>query len=96
MKCGSLEEVRLNIDRIDAEIIRLIAERGSYVNQALAFKKDEAGVKDTGRVEKVIAKAREQAEKSGADPDMVEAVYREMSSRFVHKETSGFHPNNQV
>ena len=29
---------------------KLIAERGTYVVQASAFKKDEEGVKDTGRV----------------------------------------------
>lgn len=50
MTCENLEQVRENIDRIDGEIIRLIAERKSYVVQASAFKKNEEGVKDTGRV----------------------------------------------
>ena len=31
MKCNSLEEVRENIDRIDNEIIKLIAERGTGI-----------------------------------------------------------------
>ena len=43
MQCKSLEEVRSNIDRIDNEIIKLIAERGTYVVQASNFKKDEEG-----------------------------------------------------
>ena len=54
--CNSLEEVRMNIDRIDDEIIKLIAERGTYVVQASSFKKDEDGVKDTNRVKKVGAR----------------------------------------
>ena len=95
MECNSLEEVRSNIDRIDNEIIKLIAERGTYVVQASAFKKDEDGVKDTGRVEKVIAKVRIKAEEYGADPDMVEALYREMISRFVNMELSEFHKKAQ-
>ena len=74
MKCENLEQVRENIDRIDNEIIKLIAERGTYVVQASAFKKDEEGVKDTGRVEKVISKVRAKAEEYGADPDMVEEL----------------------
>lgn len=94
MKCESLEQVRENIDRIDNEIIKLIAERGTYVVQASAFKKDEDGVKDTGRVEKVIAKVREKAEEYGANPDMVEAIYREMISRFVSMEMNEFHERN--
>lgn len=95
MLCNSLEEVRANIDRIDNEIIKLIAERGTYVVQASKFKKDEDGVKDTGRVEKVIAKVRSKAEEYGADSDMVEALYREMILRFVNMEMSEFHKNTQ-
>lgn len=94
MKCENLEQVRENIDRIDNEIIKLIAERGTYVVQASAFKKDEEGVKDTGRVEKVIAKVREKAEEYGANPDMIEALYREMISRFVSMEMKEFNERN--
>lgn len=94
MKCENLEQVRENIDRIDNEIIKLIAERGTYVVQASAFKKDEEGVKDTGRVEKVIAKVRTKAEEYGANPDMVEALYREMISRFVSMEMKEFNERN--
>ena len=94
MICNSLEEVRENIDRIDNEIIRLIAERGTYVIQASQFKKDEDRVKDTGRVEKVISKVREKAEEYGADSDIVEALYREMISRFVNMEMSEFQKNS--
>lgn len=86
MKCKSLEEVRENIDRIDHEIIKLIAKRGTYVMQASAFKKNEDGVRDPRRVEAVIRKVRGKAEEYGADPDMVEALYREMISRFVQME----------
>ena len=54
MQCKTLEEVRSNIDRIDDEIIKLIAERGTYVVQASNFKKSEDGVKDNARVEKIL------------------------------------------
>lgn len=90
MKCNSLEEVRQNIDRIDSAIIGLIAERGQYVIQAAAFKKTEDGVRDSSRIERVIANVRQKAADSGADPEMVEALYREMISRFVSKEMAEF------
>lgn len=90
MKCNSLEEVRANIDRIDNEIIKLIAERGGYVVQASGFKKNEEGVRDTNRVEKVIQKVREKATLYGANEDMVEALYREMIHRFVSMEMKEF------
>lgn len=58
MQCESLEEVRANIDKIDDEMIKLIAQRGTYVMQASNFKKEEQEVKDTARVEAVIQKVR--------------------------------------
>ncbi len=90
MKCNSLEEVRSNIDRIDDQIIKLIAERTDYVKQASSFKKSEDGVKAPGRVEAVIKRVREKAEKYGANSDMVEVLYREMISRFVSMEMDVF------
>ena len=70
--------------------IKLIAERGSYVAQASKFKKNEDGVRDSSRVEKVIQKVREKAKLYGANPDMVEALYREMISRFINVEYAHF------
>lgn len=93
MQCSSLEEVRLNIDRIDTEIIKLIAERGIYVAQASKFKKNETDVKASARVEAVIARVRSKAEEYGAEADLVEAIYREMISRFVKMELQDFSKN---
>lgn len=90
MECTSLEEVRENIDRIDNEIIKLIAERGTYVIQASRFKKSADGVKAPDRVEEVITKVRSKAIEYGADPEMLETIYREMISRFVSRELEEF------
>jgi len=94
MQCNSLEEVREKIDRIDSEIIKLIAERGKYVVQASAFKKTETDVKAPNRVEAVISKVRSRAEEYGANPDLIEALYREMISRFIAMEMKEFHNSN--
>ena len=93
MICSSLEEVRSNIDRIDNEIIKLIAERTDYVKQASSFKKNESGVKAPNRVEAVIQKVREKALEYGANPDMVETLYREMISSFKNMEMDEFRKN---
>lgn len=96
MKCSTLEEVRSNIDRIDTAIIRLIAERTEYVKQASSFKKTESGVRAPDRVEAVIRRVREKASEYGADPDMTEALYREMISRFISMETEEFKRRQQA
>ena len=42
--CTSLDEIRLQIDRLDRALVALVAERGAYVAQAARFKKNRAEV----------------------------------------------------
>ena len=93
MECKSLEEVRNNIDRIDAQIVKLIAERSSFVKQASKYKKDSNDVKAPQRVESVIQKVRILATDYGADPDMIEKIYRVMIDGFINMEMDEFEKN---
>lgn len=91
MECNSLEEVRAQINRIDDELVKLIAERGKYVALAATFKKSEEGVRAPDRVKAVIERVRIVADEYGADADIVEALYREMISRFTDMELKEYH-----
>ena len=82
----SLEEVRENIDRLDRQIVTLIAERGHYVKQAARFKTSRAEVEAPQRVEQVIAKVTSLASELGADPLVIERTYRAMISAFISLE----------
>ncbi|MGL5353582.1 MAG: chorismate mutase [Clostridium sp.] len=84
--CKDLSEVRENIDRIDKQIIKFIAERSCYVKQAATFKKDSDDVKAPKRVEIVIEKVRKIAEENNVNPNIVEVVYRNMIEAFINIE----------
>jgi isochorismate pyruvate lyase len=86
MPCESLEEVRVQIDRLDREIVALLAERGDYVRQAARFKRTKDDVAAPARVEQVIGKVRALAGEKGADPVVVERVYRAMIAAFIEAE----------
>jgi isochorismate pyruvate lyase len=75
--CSSLEEVRNEIDRIDEEIISLLAERLQYVKEVIRYKKpDKTSIIAQERFDKVIAGRRELAKNQGLDGDTIEKVYR--------------------
>jgi len=80
---GSLDEVRESIDSVDQKIVRLLAEREGYVRRAARFKETRGDVEAPKRVEKVIRRVRMLAREHGADPEVVEKVYRAMISRFI-------------
>ncbi len=92
---SSLEEVRSNIDRIDREIVRLMAERSGYVLQAARFKVSETDVEAPARVEAVITKIRPLASDEGLSPDIAEAVYRTMINSFIAQEKQDFRSASQ-
>lgn len=85
-ECVSLEEVRAQIDRLDRRIVGMLAERGGYVKQAARFKKSDADVRAPQRVEQVVAKAVGLANELGANPAVVERVYRAMIAGFIEAE----------
>ena len=86
VECKNLDEVRENIDRLDREIVKLIAERSYYVRQAAKFKTTKRDVKAPKRVEEVISKVRYLAAEKGLDPDIIENIYRTMIECFINYE----------
>jgi isochorismate pyruvate lyase len=88
--CATLREVRENIDRIDRELIRLMAERGEYVREAARFKPHAAAVHDAARVEQIIAKVRALASEAKLAPEIAERTYRTMIGAFEEHERKVF------
>ncbi|WP_235720761.1 chorismate mutase [Magnetospirillum molischianum] len=83
VSCDSLDEVRTNIDRIDRMIVPLLAERAAYVAQATKFKQTRSEVVDVPRIERIITKVRALAEERGADPALIERIYRAMIESYI-------------
>ncbi|MHC2437778.1 chorismate mutase [Bradyrhizobium sp. USDA 4451] len=88
--CKTLSEVRGNIDRLDREIVRLMAERGRYVHEAARFKANPAQVEAPERAEAVVKKAMALAEADGLSPKVAEAAYRAMVRAFIDYEQGVF------
>lgn len=85
-ECTSIEEVRAQIDRIDRAIVSAIAERRQYVQAIMRFKQTEADVQAPQRQQALLQARRCWAEEDGLNPDLVEALYRELVAHFVEEE----------
>ena len=92
--CASLLEVRDHIDKLDHEIIRLMAERGQYVAEAGRFKADPAAVSAPARVEAIIVKVKSIARESGLSEDVAERTYRAMIAAFEDYERADWARRN--
>jgi isochorismate pyruvate lyase len=97
-QCASLAEVRHHIDRLDQQLVGLIAERGAYVKQAAGFKKMADEVPAPQRVAQVLDRVNGLALATGADPAVVDATWRAMIAAFIDSERlhqAALHPPSQ-
>ncbi len=94
-ECLSLAEVRTHIDRLDGELLALIAERGAYVRQAARFKRNAEEVAAPQRVAQILARIVVQADQHGLDRRVAEATWRAMITAFIaveHAEYAAVQP----
>lgn len=87
-ECKSLEEVRLEIDRIDKAVITLLGERLIYVKEVVNYrdpKKKE--VADKNRYLKVIKERGKWGENNGLNPNVIEQVYTTLLNYYIEQQT---------
>lgn len=86
--CASMDDVRVEIDRLDSDLIDLMAERFQYVDRAWQIKQGgPEGALVPWRVQQVIDKVKAQAEHKGLPPELAEAMWRQMIGWFIQYET---------
>jgi len=84
-----MSQIRDEIDRIDAALVDLIAERFGYVERAWQLKNNPAEANVPWRIQQVIDKVKTQARQRGLPVEMIEMVgaqWRNMIGWFVQYE----------
>jgi isochorismate pyruvate lyase len=85
-ECADMSEVRDQIDRIDLELVDLIAQRFGYVDRAWQLKKNPGEAYVPWRIQQVIDKVKARATEKGLPPQLTEALWRQMIGWFVQYE----------
>ena len=88
--CETMQDVRAEIDRVDREIVKILAERVNYIEQAGRIKPLRGQVRDQDRVDDVLAKVNAQAEKYGAPRELVTMLYEQMVEWCINYEFTVF------
>jgi len=77
LDCITMADLRGEIDRIDVALVRLLAERSTYVDRAAVLKaRDGMPARIDSRIAEVIANVRDRAVAGGLDPQLAETVWR--------------------
>jgi isochorismate pyruvate lyase len=89
-KCTTLDEARIKIDKVDEQIVALIAERNNYIKQIAHFKTSIDEVKAEDRIDAVISRVREQAISLDLSPNLINDLYVRMIDAMVESEIAEF------
>lgn len=88
--CNSKDEIREQIDAIDAAIIKLFAKRFSYVQEIVKYKNDEESIVALDRKNEVIHQRGIWASEAGLDKHTFEHIYRYLIDHNIGREMEIF------
>ncbi len=89
-KCNSLEEARAEIDKLDDQIVELIAARNAYIKQLAHFKESIEEIKAQDRIDDVINRVRAKAIELDLSPNLINDLYIKMIDSMVDSEVAEF------
>ena len=89
-QCNTLDEARTQIDKVDEEIVKLIAKRNDYIKQIAHFKTTIDEVKAKDRIADVISRVRQQAIELDLSPNLINDLYVRMIDGMVESEIVEF------
>ena len=79
----SLGDVREEIDRLDDDLVELIARRLRAIRRASELKAEPSDALVEWRVEEVARRVRGKAQTVGFDPDTAERIWRAMMEECI-------------
>lgn len=79
-------DVRHEVDRIDRALVKLLAERQTFMDAAARIKPSRDQVRDEARIEDVVAKVLKSAAAEGLSADIAEPVWRLLIERSIAHE----------
>ena len=93
-KCNSLEEVRIEVDKLDTRLVDLISERSHLIRQAAAFKESVEEVKAEDRIKFIMQRVRHHAIEKGVSPNMISELFTIMINEMVETEIAELRNKN--
>jgi len=84
---ADLLELRKKIDRIDSELVAVLARRQKLVEEVVEIKKrDRLPAFIPGRIDEVLVNVTRQAEGAGLSPELARILWKAMIDWFVKME----------
>ena len=83
---NTMADVRHEVDRIDRALVKLMAERQTFMDAAARIKSSRDKVYDGERIEQVVSNVLKAAETAGLSAEIAEPVWRLLIAKSIEHE----------
>jgi chorismate mutase len=85
-----LDLLRVKLDRLDNDLIKLIKRRSNLVNEVLKVKIYKNEIIDQKRIKTILKKIRKKSIQSNIDPKITNRIWKNMIWSFIDYEKRNF------
>ena len=90
LKKKKLRKIRLELDKLDNSLIKIIKKRTNLVKKVLALKDKKNQIVDHKRIKKILTNIRKKSLNNNIDPKITNRIWRNMIWTYIDFERRNF------
>ena len=90
LKRKKLSKIRLELDKLDNSLIKIIKKRSNLVKKVLELKEKKNQIVDQKRIKKILANIRKKSLKNNIDPKITNRIWKNMIWSYIDYEKRNF------
>tara|TARA_B100000900_G_scaffold349668_1_gene315907 strand:+ start:4 stop:294 length:291 start_codon:yes stop_codon:yes gene_type:complete len=90
LKRKKLSKIRLELDKLDNSLIRVIKKRTILVKKVLALKENKNQIVDQKRIKSILNNIRKKSLKNKIDPKITNRIWKNMIWSYIDFERRNF------
>ncbi len=90
LKKQKLNKIRLQLDRIDNELIKIIKKRTNLVKKVLQIKDKKNQIVDKKRIKLILKNIKKKSIKNNIDPKITNKIWKNMIMAYIDYERRNF------
>ena len=85
-----LDQIRIKLDRLDNDLLKLIKKRSALVNEVLKVKIHKKEIIDQKRINFILKKIKKKSIQTNIDPKITNRIWKNMIWSFIDYEKRNF------
>ena len=90
LKRKKLDKIRLDLDRLDNSLIKIIKKRTLLVKKVLALKERKNQIVDQKRIKSILKDIKKKSLKNNIDPKITNRIWKNMIFAYIDFERRNF------